>query len=90
MPERLSGQELVGAAVRATLLRQKGASIAGINKSIVKEFGMPKATAARITKQVTIELRDAIRREGLPLALSAEALHEECEEIVSLPRIINS
>jgi len=77
----LPAVELVSIVVEVVHLRQAGVPRATVENQIVQAHRLPRHAARRLIGQVEHELQTVRRRLTLPLALSAEALHDECVEM---------
>ena len=73
--------ELVSIVVEVVHLRQAGVARATVENQIVQAHRLPRHAARRLIGQVEHELQTVRRRLTLPLALSAEALLDDCVEI---------
>jgi hypothetical protein len=77
----LPAVELVSIVVEVVHLRQAGVARATVENRIVQAHRLPRHAARRLIGQVEHELQAVRRRLTLPLALSAEALLDDCVEI---------
>jgi hypothetical protein len=77
----LPAVELVSIVVEVVHLRQAGVPRATVENQIVQAHRLPRHAARRLIGQVEHELQTVRRRLTLPLALSAEALLDDCVEV---------
>jgi hypothetical protein len=80
MTPPLPAVELISLVVEVVHLRQAGVLRATVENQIVQTYRLPRHSARRLIGQVEHELVDARRKMGLPLALSAESLLDDCVE----------
>lgn len=77
----LQAVELVGITVEIVYMREARVPRAIVENQIVAGYRIPRHHARRLIGQVEHELQTVRRKEGLPLALSAEALLDDCFEL---------
>jgi hypothetical protein len=73
--------DLVSIIVEVVHLRQASVPRALVENQIVQTHHIPRHAARRLIGQVEQELQTIRRRLSLPLALSAEALIDQCVQV---------